>query len=133
MKTFFKDKGYLFSVLIIMLGFGLCCCVLGAIKAIALGISQNLGFDALLNAYTKINGFIHNGRSAFGYIFNILSSVIAIILCAVAGHLWLRDFSKKEIAGACTIYNIYTILTLLITLFLLVIFTHIIPPFTQIS
>lgn len=115
MKKFLKDKGYLFGVLMIMLVFSLCCYYLGAIRAIALNTFQKLGFDAPLNAYTKIYSVLYNGESAVGYIMSIFTSAIGIVLCAVAGHLWLRDLSKNQIAAACTIYNIYTLLALAIT------------------
>lgn len=102
-KKFPNDKGYWFRVLLIMSAFGLCCYISGAARAIITNIFQKSGAD-----------FLYNSQSWTGYIMDILSSAIAIVLCAVAGHLWLRDLSKKQIAVSCTVYNIYAVLATIV-------------------
>lgn len=115
MKKLLTDKWYWFSVLMIMSVFGLHWYTLAGIRTIVMNIFQKLGFGATLNAYSKISDFLYNSQSETGYIMSIIFSVTGIVLCAVAGHLWLRDLSKKQIAAACTVYNIYTVLALAIT------------------
>lgn len=103
MRKFLNDKGYWFRLLLIMSAFGLCCYISGATRAIITNIFHEFGAD-----------FLYNSQSWTGYIMDILSSVIGIVLCAVAGHLWLRDLSKKQIAVSCTVYNIYAVFTTIV-------------------